>query len=295
MPNTPTPLPASVLVDTGNGGLDRVLISAPTGSAEIYLQGAHITAFTPTGADRVIWMSEQAQYAPGKALRGGVPICFPWFAANKADATAPAHGFARVTPWELVDAHEIDDTVAVTFRLTDSDATRASAWPHKFEAHYTVTVGAELALTLTVTNLDDSSFAFEEALHTYLAVGDIRSVEIGGLEAFDYFDKVTGTEKKATGTPITFAGETDSVYAGAAPTATVVDRSENGRAIAIDSEGSGSTVVWNPWIDKAAGMSDFGDNEWPTMVCVETSNVGEAAITLPPGASHIMSARYRLA
>jgi carbohydrate kinase (thermoresistant glucokinase family) len=163
-------LPASVRIGVGQGGLPVVRVNGPAGAAEVYLQGAHVTSWSPAGASSVLhqsvlWMSEFSEFAPGRPLRGGVPICFPWFGPNDADATAPPHGFARLAEWRLVRASEAGDDVVLIFSLSDSGQTRRSVWPHKFEALYTVTVGAQLGLALQVRNLDDVSVTFAEAFH----------------------------------------------------------------------------------------------------------------------------------
>jgi glucose-6-phosphate 1-epimerase len=283
-------LPSSVELGHGPGGLAVARVFAPTGTAEVYLRGAHVSAWTPAGGTPVIWMSEQSEYASGVPLRGGVPICFPWFAAHPTDADAPSHGFARLADWQLVEAREAADDVVLVFTLSDSDATRASAWPHRFEARYTVTVGAELSLSLTVTNRDTETVTFEEALHTYLAVADIRQTAVAGLEGVPFTDRLAGP-RPAEAEPVRFGAETDRIYSGTEATTTVADAS-TGRVITITKRGSASTVVWNPWIDKAAAMGDFGDDEYTGMVCVETCNIRADAINLEPGASHEMGVRY---
>ncbi|ASD23688.1 D-hexose-6-phosphate mutarotase [Cryobacterium sp. LW097] len=286
-------LPSSVELGMGQGGLAVARVFARAGTAEIYLRGAHVSAWAPTGGSPVIWMSEQSEYAPGVPLRGGVPICFPWFGAHPTDATAPSHGFARLADWRLAEAREAGDDVVLVFVLTDTEATRASAWPHRFEARYTVTVGAQLALSLQVTNLDTAQLSYEEALHTYLAVADIRQTEVSGLEGAPFTDRLTGP-RPAESEPVRFDAETDRIYLDSTAATTVTDTA-TGRQITITKQGSASTVVWNPWIDKAAAMADFGDNEYTGMVCVETCNIRDNAITLAPGAGHEMSVRYSVA
>jgi glucose-6-phosphate 1-epimerase len=286
----PSSLPPSVQVVPGEGGLPLVRIHGRAGAAEIYLHGAHVTRWVPQGAAPVLWMSGASRYVPESPLRGGVPICFPWFGAHATDPTAPAHGFARLAEWELVSAHEVADDVVVTFRLGDSRATRSSAWPHRFEARYTVTVGARLTLALEVTNLDGDDVTFEEALHTYLRVSDIGRVQVRGLEHAPYLDRLGGPDPvPGEAGPVRFAGETDRIYLGTRATVTVAD-DDSPRAVTIAKEGSDATVVWNPWAGKAAAMADFGDDEWTTMVCVETCNLRDTAVRLAPGQRHTMTA-----
>ena len=295
MPAVPSTLelPSSVELGQGQGGLAIARVFAPTGTAEVYLRGAHVSAWTPTGGSPVIWMSEQSEFAPGIPLRGGVPICFPWFAGHPTDASAPSHGFARLADWQLVEAREAGDDVVLVFQLTDTEATRSSAWPHRFEARYTITVGAELTLSLQVTNRDSETVTFEEALHTYFAVADIRQTTVAGLESAPFIDRLSGA-KPAESTPVRFEAETDRIYLNTTATTTVTDAATD-RAITVSTQGSASTVVWNPWIDKAAAMADFGDDEYTGMVCVETCNIRDNAITLAPGAGHAMTVRYSVA
>jgi carbohydrate kinase (thermoresistant glucokinase family) len=281
-------LPAGVQVGLGQNGLPVVRVATAAATAEVYLQGAHLTGWTPAGQGPVLWLSEQSEFAAGRPIRGGVPLCFPWF-GPAADATAPLHGFARITDWQLVEAQAEDDEVVLVFRLTDSVSTRASIWPHRFDARYTVRIGARLGLALTVTNLDTVPVSFAEAFHTYLSVPDVHTVQISGFEDLPFLDRLAAPEDQpAEGHPITITGETDRLYLSTDATARLNDGA--GLHLAMSTEGSKSRVVWNPWQEKAAVMADFGAEEWTGMVCVETANVRSDEITLAPGESHTMSA-----
>jgi D-hexose-6-phosphate mutarotase len=219
-----------------------------------------------------------------------VPICFPWFGAHATDAAAPMHGFGRLREWTLSLAEDHGGEVHVTFGLADDDTSRRSAWPHRFSAVYRITIGDRLAMALDVTNRGDTPLTFEAALHSYFAVSDIRRAHVTGLAGTEYLDKVDGfARKRQTETPIGFAGETDRIYLDTEGTCTLHDPGLR-RSIEIAKTGSQSTIVWNPWIDKARAMPDFGDDEWPSMVCIETANVGSAAIALEPGSHHTMTA-----
>ena len=282
-------LPASVTIGIGQGGLPVVRVDGAAGTAEVYLNGAHVAAWAPTGQPPVLWMSAAGEFAPGRPLRGGVPLCFPWFGPLAADRSAPAHGFARLAEWQLIEAREAGDDVVLVFRLTDNEQTRSTAWPHRFEAHYTVTVGARLGLSLQVRNLDVAPVTFAEAFHTYLSVPDIQAAEISGFEGLPFIDRLAAAgEQAAEAHPVRVSKETDRVYLGTANEARVSDGS--GRTIAISTEGSASRILWNPWSAKAAAMADFGDDEWREMLCVETANVHSDVITLAPGETHTMTA-----
>lgn len=281
-------LPSSVTLGTGAGGLDVVRIGGPDATAEVYLHGAHVTAWAPTGGPGVLWMSDASRFTPGSPIRGGVPICFPWFGAHATDASAPPHGFARSRVWELLGADETPGAVAVSLVLRDDETSRRSPWPHPFEAVYTVTVGRTLTLTLEVTNRDEVEVSFEEALHTYLAVDDVRHTEVTGLEGVPFVDRLAGPAE-AEASPVRFTAETDRIYLGTRAPVTVRGTA-SGRDVTISKNGSDATVVWNPWAQKAQAMADFGDAEWTGMVCVETCNVRDAAVHLGPGQSHTMEA-----
>ncbi|WP_258727019.1 D-hexose-6-phosphate mutarotase [Cellulomonas sp. NS3] len=288
MPALPA-LPPSVRLAEGRGGLACVRVETPHATAEVYLHGAHVTAWQPSGQEPVLWTSAASRFEAGAPIRGGVPICFPWFGAHPAAADAPAHGWARTTAWELRGAAEdASGDVTLELGLADSDATRASAWPHRFAATYRVTVGGTLRLELAVTNHDDAPVTLTDALHTYLAVGDVRGVTVEGLEGASYVDKAPASggpvDARQGDEPVRFTAETDRVYASGA-TVRVVDPALD-RTVTVAKDGSGSTVVWNPWVGKARAMADLGDDEWPGMVCVEAANVGAAAVHLAPGATH---------
>ena len=282
-------LPGSVSTVDGEGGLPLLRVQAPGGTAEIHLHGAQVTAWAPAGRAPVIWMSGRSVFAPGKAIRGGVPICFPWFGPGRTGDLTPAHGFARLADWTLAGAREEGDAVVVSLRLNDTDVAGlpgAQRWPHRFEATYEITVGAELGLALTVRNTGPESVSFEEALHTYLSVGDIHDVQVDGLGGATYVDKMADGALVEQDGPIVFTGETDRVYRSTSD----VTVHDGDRTLVVAATGSANTVVWNPWVAKAAAMADFGDDEWPTMVCVETANVADDAVVLAPGASHTMRA-----
>ena len=212
-------LPESVTLADGEGGLPLLRVRAPGGAAEVYLHGAQVTAWTPAGQAPVIWMSRRSLFEPGRAIRGGVPICFPWFGPGRNGEMSPAHGFARVADWKLDGARQDGDAVVVTLRLTDGDVVGlpgAELWPYRFEALYRITVGAELGLELSVRNTGAEAVTFEEALHTYLGVSDVREVQVDGLDGATYADKTSGGALVRQEGPVVFTGETDRVYRSSA-------------------------------------------------------------------------------
>ncbi len=278
-----------VSFDAGKGGLTRVTIKSPAAEAEIYLHGAHVTRFDPKDQPPLLFMSALSHFEAGKAIRGGIPICFPWFGPKAGDPKAAAHGFARLMEWSVDSTANTGTGASVVLGLTSSDKTKA-LWPADFSVKYTVTVGDQLTLSLAVTNSGAAPAKFEEALHTYLNIGDIEALTIAGLGDTTYLDKVNaGAQMPQEEQLIHFTGETDRVYLDTQSTCTVHDPAL-GRQIRIAKTGSRSTVIWNPWINKAKAMADFGDDEWPGMVCVETCNVADDAVSLAPGATHTMEA-----
>jgi glucose-6-phosphate 1-epimerase len=282
-----------VRFEPGAGGLARAVVTASESEAHVYLHGAHVTHWQPRGETPVLFLSARSAFAAGKAIRGGVPLIFPWFGARAGDPTAPAHGFARAAAWTLDEVDTPDDgSVMLTLRLDASDATRA-VWPHGFAVRYRVAVGPALALTLEVENADAAPFVFEEALHTYLAVGDVRTAAITGLAGTSYIDKVDRMTRRTEGpAPLVLTGETDRVYLGTRATC-VVDDPAGGRRLVVEKAGSEATVVWNPWAERARAFADLGDDEWPGFVCIETANAADHAVTLEPGARHVMAAVIR--
>ena len=283
-------LPDGARIEKGPGGLDRLVLSASDGEAVVYLQGAHVAHFQPKGEKPVLWMSAESRFEAGKPIRGGVPICFPWFGPKAGAPDAPLHGFARILPWSIAAVtRESDGSLRATLDLT-SDAAARGGFPHELALSLTVRVGRTLRLELAVRNTDAAPRAFEAALHSYFAVSDVRQVRLLGLEGTAFVDKTAAMARKpGDDEPITIAAETDRVYLGATGTVTIEDPGWR-RRIVVGKSGSSTTVVWNPWIAKAKAMPDFGDDEWSGMVCVETANAMDDAVTLAPGATHVMTA-----
>lgn len=263
------------------------------GTVVAHDQGAHLTEWR-LGDTPVIWVSAESAYAEGEPIRGGVPVCWPWFGPGRPGDLSPAHGFARIAPWRMVQEESDGSALRLTWELTHADVQGlpgAEHFTHDFTARLEVSVEQAATVALTVRNDGADSFDYEAALHTYLHVGDIRRVQIDGLDGCDYFDKVLSADATQDG-PVVFAGETDRVFDSSA-TVQVHDPAL-ARTLTIEKSGSASTVVWNPWTDKAAAMADFGDNEWQQMVCVEAAAVGRHAVTLPPGHEHTLSTTVRV-
>jgi glucose-6-phosphate 1-epimerase len=282
-------IPGIVQIVHGNGGLAMVSITSPFASAEIYLHGAQVTSWKPAGADETIFLSEFSHWQDGNAIRGGIPICFPWFRAKRDDPQAPAHGFVRTREWQL-DAVRVEQSGSVAVVLsTASDESTRRWWPHEFHAQYRVSVGNTLRLELTIRNTGPNGLLFEEALHTYFLVGDAQTVRVRGLDRTAYLDNTDGNGEKIQSGDVTFSSPTDNAYLDAHGPLALIDPVFH-RILRTEKEHSATTVVWNPWKQGAIALTDFGDEEWRSMACVEASNILSAAVALLPGAEHTLRA-----
>ncbi|QLP98767.1 MAG: D-hexose-6-phosphate mutarotase [Rhodoblastus sp.] len=265
----------------------------------VFDHGAHACAWGPEGGRPVLWMSSRAILDGRAAIRGGVPVCFPWFGGGPSGTMKPAHGFARLATWRLAsvaDSVEREGRLVVDYRLDERMVAPQPDFPHRFEAGLRVEFARDyLQIDLEVKNTGDKEFAFEEALHSYLAVGDVRRVHVEGLDGASYLDKAPGAPAPLamqTG-PIEIVGETDRVYLSSG-SVSVVDPAL-GRRLVVTKGGSAQTVVWNPWVAKSKAMADFGDDEWMGMICVEAVNALDHAARVSPGASHRMWQRIAVA
>jgi glucose-6-phosphate 1-epimerase len=287
-------IPGTLRFEDSPGGLIRAVISTPAADAELYLQGAHLAHWTPRGQKPVLFLSSKSLFTPGKAIRGGVPVIFPWFGDRSDGRAGPAHGFARTTQWAVEDTKYRDDgKVEITLALTPNDTTSALGYSH-FYLRYRVTVGTVLEMELETRNDGGEPLTYEGALHTYLAVGDVREASVTGLEGTIYIDKTDGFKRKTLGRePMRIAKETDGVHLDIEGSCSVHDPVWK-RRILVEKSGSRSTVVWNPWVEKTKGMSDMDADGWTGMLCIETANAADNAVTLSPGASHKMAAAIRL-
>jgi glucose-6-phosphate 1-epimerase len=281
---------AQILPDPA--GNPKVRITTPKTSGEIHLHGAQVTSWKRAGAEEVIFVSRQALYADAKAIRGGIPISFPWFRAKSDDRQAPPHGFVRNKIWSLESVEHTGGDVVVAMS-TQSDAGTKRWWPGDFRVIHRVTFGAELKMEFTVSNTGASPFRFEEALHTYHVVGDIRQARIRGLDGVTYLDNTQGNRANTQSGDVAITAQTDSAY-----------NSQNAfelldpvlhRAILVAKQNSNSTVVWNPWKEAAHAMADFGDDEWQQMLCAEAGNILQNAVELAPGKSHTMTVTMSVA
>jgi glucose-6-phosphate 1-epimerase len=284
-------IPGNARVVEGHGGLAKVAITTPAAAGEMYLHGAHVTSWQPRDAEEVLFVSSQSRWEDGHAIRGGIPICFPWFANKADDSSAPAHGFVRTKAWRLESIVRNGDAVTITMS-TQSDAGTKKWWPADFHLLHRATFGVELELELVLTNTGPAELRFEEALHAYFRVGQIEKVRVQGLDKVPYLDKTDLNREKTQRGAVAFVSETDRVYLNTQHAIDLEDDPLN-RHIHIVKANSLTTVLWNPWVQKARNLSDFGDDEWRHTVCVEASNVSDFAVKLGPGQEHTMRAIVR--
>lgn len=278
----------------GPDNIPLVEIINAKASAKISLQGAHVLSWMPHEQADVIWLSEDAKFEKGKSIRGGIPICWPWFGAHVSNNSFPAHGFARTVLWQVVDTKNISaDETEITFRLSidQQDEDIQKMWPHDTYAEYRLNISSVLNLELITFNNSLESITIGQALHTYFNIEDINNTNIYGLENKTYLDKTDNFNSKVQKDSITINNEVDRVYLDT-PEDVMIDNGK--RKIIITKQGSKSTVVWNPWEEVANKMGDLGENGYQKMLCVESANAVNDTVTIKPSESYAMSAKYEI-
>lgn len=264
-------------------GFEYIEIKNSSAHAKIALQGAHIFHYARNYGNPVLWLSETSKFEYGESIRGGIPVCWPWFGLNK-DESLPQHGFARTAMWELSYTNEIDvDTTELRFKLSYSTES-LKLWQYKFKLELHVIVSDKLIAELKTTNIDDKPFSITQALHTYFDISHISHVKIKGLDKKSYLDALSWEEKIQNG-DITFNQEVDRVYQKVDGEILLKDKN---RTIHIQNEGSFSVVVWNPWINKCKRMSAMKDDAYESMVCVESANAFDDVRVVKPNESHTL-------
>lgn len=255
-----------------------------------YDHGAHVATWRVDGVP-VVWTSRCTRLEPGRPIRGGVPLCWPWFADGPDGDVSPSHGFVRTAPWRLTGHEQSATRHVLAWELTERDVVGvdgASRYPHPFALECRATVAEALTVELTVRNTGAAPAEHEVALHTYLHVGDVRQVRITGLEGVEVYDKVTRTTRTQEGT-LGVSGEIDRIHSSTGMVR--VHDPVLQRVVTIAKRSSRDTVVWNPGPDLVRELPDLGDEEWTEMLCVETADVGRHAVTLEPGGSRTVATR----
>jgi D-hexose-6-phosphate mutarotase len=286
-------IPGRVVFKEGAGGLSFVELANNQGSAVIALQGGQLISWIPREGQEVLWLSREAKFIPGKAIRGGVPICWPWFGAHPGFSSFPAHGFARTLPWQVVAARTTSDEDTLLILQLQQKAAAGQYWPYSSELVSHITLGEALKIRLITRNTGVTPITVSEALHTYFHVSDVRNIAVSGLGDCEYLDKVDGYKRKRQTGPVMIGGEIDRIYLDAVTDCLIDDPGLN-RRIRIIKRGSRSTVVWNPWSEKAAKMGDLGGDGYLKMVCVESANAADNQLSIAPGDEHHLDVIYRL-
>ena len=260
-------------------GYPVLTVKHPTCSAKVALHGAHVMSWCPAGQEEVLYLSPDAVYREGKAIRGGIPLCWPWFNAHPSDSDLPSHGLVRNQFWELESTDVDDDGVVAKLRRT------TESWT----ALVIVRMGKSLEVSLESTNLSDQQLMVSGALHSYFGVEDVREISIKGLEDTDYLDTVgQRTQRHQTG-EIRIDREVDRYYDSSS--SVILSDPLKKRSILVDKEASPSTVVWNPWTEKAASLSDLPNEDYLNFVCIEAAIVNDRAVAVGKGESHRFATR----
>ena len=267
-----------------DNGFQYIEIQNNKAEAKIALQGAHLFHYKLKDKPALLWLSKTAYFEEGKAIRGGIPICFPWFGKNRDNATLPQHGFARTQLWKVILEEELDEcTTHIQLQLKPNSHT-LTQWAYQFDVILDITMGHELSMALIVTNTDTKPFEISTALHTYFSVSDIDNISIVGLDNRTYYDALEEKSFIQNGN-IFIDKEVDRVYTNPSETVTLLDGATK---VTLKQEGSNSLVVWNPWQEKSKQMADMTEEGYRTMVCLETSNAREDARVLQPNELHVL-------
>lgn len=281
----------SVSFTEERAGFPIIEITNEFATAAISVYAAHVISYKPVGAEDLMYLSEDVVYKVGTGVRGGVPICWPWFGPHPTDSSKPSHGVARKTFWEVASTETTPEgATRVVLKLTDSPESREK-WDYSFELAIAVTIGKTLNLELITRNTGDKPFEITQALHTYFKIGAVDQVKVTGLDGCAYIDKVDGAQVKTQAGDVAIASEVDRVYSDVPAELTIVDPALN-RNIVITSKNSTTAIVWNPWIEKSKTMGDLPNEDYKQMICVETANAAKEIITVEPGSEFSLVAQY---
>lgn len=280
----------------GRGGLVMIEVANAHATALISPHGGQVLAYRPVDAAAdLLFVSDRAYFSAGKAIKGGIPVCWPWFGPDPQDKGRPAHGFVRAWAWTVLASEALPDgSTRVRLGVADDKDSRA-IWPQYFNLLLDIRVAETLSVDLVTRNAGDRPFRITQGLHTYLNIGEVGGVRVEGLEGCRYLDKARGAADAVATQhgPVRFEGEVNRIYEDVPPLLAVVDPAL-GRRIRIASEGSRTAVVWNPWAETARAMGDLDDQDYLRFICVETVNTASEVIEIPPGETHRLTARYRV-
>lgn len=275
----------------GKGGIPMIQVNTVKASALISLHAGQVLSFKPAGeAEEVLFLSEKAYYQSGKAIKGGAPVCWPWFGPDPEDKGRPGHGFVRNRPWNIISTDAVGDDIKVTLGLEDTPETR-EIWPQSFILTQEILVSDSLNLSLITRNTGTEAFPVTQAFHTYFKVGDISKAKVLGLEDCQYIDKVNNSEEKQQSGAVIIDSEVDRIYLGVGNTM-IIDDAALDRCIQIISQGNKTAVVWNPWEKISTDMADLEDADYQRLLCVETTNAADDIVQVAPGSECRLVANY---
>lgn len=280
-------------------GLPLYIIENPLGRMVICEQGAQVLSFIPAGKKDLLWLSPLAEFKLTKPVRGGIPVCLPWFGVNQRDKQKPSHGFARNVNWQLANIEDADDPqqgacTRIEFVLEQFQQQPHSLFPYPFSARLTFLMSDSLSVHLQLTNTGSVSLPLTWALHSYHPVASITSTRVTGLDDCEYLDNTCGLARKRQSGDVVFDGELDRVYINAGDKQSIISASPDNTSIAIEASGCSSAVVWNPGLEKATELQDMGAENYQQFVCVERGNVFDNEVMLLPNETHRASLHIKL-
>jgi len=282
-----------IIFSEENGNLPFVTITNQFATAKISLYGAHVTSYKPVGKEDVLWMSSQSAFEDGKAIRGGIPVCFPWFGPHAEDTQKPQHGFARLSFWEVKKTSTLTNgAIQLQLELSSNEETK-KMWPFDFIAMITINVGERLSISLSVKNTGSQSFTYTDALHTYFNVSDLSNITIAGLQNTGYYEAGSNELKTQAESLLTITKEENRRYVDHTNDCLIAD-SNFARTILVGKSGSKITVVWNPGEATTKNIGDIPDDGYKTFICVEAVNALNDVVTVEPGNEFTTSTTFGL-
>jgi len=279
----------------GEGGFIYINIQNKYAQAVISTFAGQVLSWHPFNeAHDVLFVSKKAFFESGKAIKGGIPICWPWFGSDPEAKGRGSHGFVRNRQWQVISTQADDNgsNTSVTMQANISDVPE-DIWPYQSEVKIHIEVSDKLKVMLSTRNTGQQIIPLTQALHTYFRVNDISRVSVSGFDQLNYIDTIDENSQKTQSGDVNFDSEVDRIYTGVSSNLIIEDDSLN-RKINIQTQGSKSAIIWNPWLEKSKAMPDFGQEEYRQMLCVETANVADDQVELKPGCLHQLSACYSL-
>ena len=278
----------------GKGGFPVIEVDNNKAKARISAYAGQVLSFQPVGEpEDLMFVSENAYYKTGKATKGGIPICWPWFGPDPEGLGRASHGFVRNRMWQVLSTEAMATGETRVKLGVSSSAETQEIWPHSFELAIEIVVGTQLSVSLITHNTGSEAFSITQAFHTYFAIGDVNQVQVLGLEDASYLDKVDGGTQKTQAGAVTISAETDRIYTGVKPEL-VIDDAALGRRIRITTTGSHTAIVWNPWAEISAKMADLAEQDYQRFICVETANAADETIQVAPGSDYQLQAVYAI-